>query len=120
MPPAAESVADFVREVTGCGARGGSCMATSKTQCVLYDCGSWTTEMHNRVVRQFPGCSITVSVLDSSLTGFVVLFDSGDPETWMWGLFLLLVVVSSLAIATSHVYACADLDLEPWPNFTRS
>ena len=104
MPDGVERLAVFVSAVAQTKRHGGHCLAVDGRRCVLYDCGQWTSDMHDAVARRFPGCAVTVSPLDSSVSGFVVVFDLQPHGSRMSALFAVLVTLCSLAIVTWRVY----------------
>jgi hypothetical protein len=104
-------LADFVARVARTETNGGNCLVVDDTRCVLYDCGSWTSDMHDAVAHRFPGCAVTVSPLDSSVSGFIVVFDLLPHHSGMATVFAVLLAVCSLCVVTLRVYEGAGLPL---------
>jgi hypothetical protein len=109
MGDAIRRLADFVSRVAQTATNGGNCLVVDETRCVLYDCGRWTSDMHDAVARRFPGCAATVSPLDSSVSGFVVVFDLQPHHSGMATAFAVLLAVGSLCVVTLRVYEGAGL-----------
>ncbi len=109
MADAIHSLADFIARVARTATNGGNCLVVDDTRCVLYDCGQWTSDMHDAVARRFPGCAVTVSPLDSSVSGFVVVFDLHPHHSGMATVFAILLTVGALCVVTLRVWQAARL-----------
>lgn len=110
-------LAGLVNALADTARRGGRCTVVDDTRCILYDCSNWNTAMHNDVLARFHTCSMTVSPLESSVSGFIVIFDLSSPPQRMRTAFLVLCATAALCTATWHLARALAPDVDLWPPF---
>lgn len=110
-------LARFVNQIARTRDLGGRCSAIDDTRCVLYDCGNWTNAMHNAVVKQYHNCNITVTPFESSVSGFIVIFDLYRPKHPMAMTFMLVTMLAVFAVVTYYFSRGVVPDLRAWPEF---
>lgn len=109
-----ESMAEHVNYIARVKELGGRCTAVDSTRCILYDSSNWTHAMQNYIKRMYPTCCITISSLESSISGFVVIFELNEPDNRISNTFLVLVCISILAVMTYYVFhfkLCENKDM---------
>lgn len=99
-----ESMAEHINYIANVKHLGGRCTAVDSTRCILYDSANWTHAMQNHIKRMYPTCCIQISALESSISGFVVIFDLNEPDNRMSNTFLVLGFISILAVITYYVF----------------
>ena len=72
--PAVQRLADIVSEVANTSQHGGRCSVINGTSCALYDVSQWNDNMTAVVRTHFPHCLVSINTLDSSVSGFAVVF----------------------------------------------
>ena len=60
--------------------------------------------MSSCILEEFPTCCITVTSLDTSVSGFAVVFVLHEQESRMRATFLVLLVLATLIIVSIYVF----------------
>lgn len=79
---------------------GGQCRVLDSTRCALYDVAMWDDDHTARLRQRFPHVSVSVSALDSSLTGFILVFQLHETSHRPRDTLLFAVVLCCLAVLT--------------------
>lgn len=116
----ATDLAAFVNRVACTASKGGRCSAVDHSRCVLYDYGNWTSELHDLVRLHYHTCSITVTPFESSISGFIVIFDLRPPNHRMRDTFLVICLVAALCVLTAYASRVVADSIDLWPRFMRS
>ena len=117
--PVIDNLVQDVNYVAQTQQMGGRCSAVDSHRCVLFDSANWTHAMHTRIRQKYPTCVITVSAMESSISGFVVIFDLHEPLNRMFTTFLVLAVIAGLGIATYYIFrslACSGNNIVAMPS----
>jgi hypothetical protein len=104
-------VAAFVNAVAQTATRGGRCSVTNDMRCVLYDCGGWTSAMQDAVTRRFHACSVTVTPFESSVSGFIIIFQLHAPRSRLANTCAVFALLGALCIATVYAARAAGVPL---------
>ena len=83
---------------------GGRCTVVDSSRCILYDCSNWSSEMSACILEEFPTCSITVTSVDTSVSGFVVVFLLHERGNRFRTTFLVLLLFVVLVVVSVYVF----------------
>lgn len=111
----AAQVAAYVNQVAQTAQLGGRCTPVDDARCILYDCGNWTSAMHQAVRTRFHACSIRVVPFETSISGFVVIFDLGTVSHRLRTACTVAGALAAIAIASAHLARLLPPELATWP-----
>lgn len=106
-----DALAELVRCVAKTSVTGGRCVVIDENRCVLYDCANWTAAMAREVGDRFPLCSVSVSSLSESISGFVVVFQLHTRRNRLLGVAWLGFGVCASVLFTWYVLQSVRLAL---------
>lgn len=111
----AEKLSNCIARIAQLHILGGKCVVVDDTKCVLYDYAEWNDELSAKVRVQFPTCKITVSSLEASITGFVVIFTIYERRnTALECMYVLLMIcVMGVIFRTLFITVQETLPLAP-------
>ncbi len=99
-----ECLSSRVAVVCNAAVYGGRCSVVDNTRCVLYDCSNWTSAMSVCILEEFPTCCITVTSVDTSVSGFAVVFVLQERTNRLHTTFFVFLLVAVLSIVSVYVY----------------
>jgi hypothetical protein len=105
----------FVKRVASVTRLGGTCHAVDDRRCILYDCSNWTNEMHALVRHRFPTCTISVSTLESSVSGFVVMFELHENVSRLFNSFMASLIALCLVVVSCYIFLSVEHVLPYFP-----
>lgn len=104
----------YIENICNIQTCGGRCVRLTDKVCALYDHPIWTDMYHNSILLHFPSCVITVKTCESSLSGFVVMFElqqephacCGSITLWVLFLCIILCLYYGTMMIHAHVPVC--------------
>jgi hypothetical protein len=105
----------YVKRIASVNRLGGTCLPVDDNRCILYDCSNWTNEMHALVRHRFPTCSISISTLESSVSGFVVMFELHENVSRLFNSFMALLIAVCLIVVSCYIFMSVEHVLPYFP-----
>lgn len=104
-----------VSSICNVSALGGRCSVVDSTRCVLYDCARWTSDMSMCILEEFPTCSITISSVEASVSGFAVIFVLHERSRRPHTTFFVLLLLATFSVVSIYVFRTVSDTLPLFP-----